>query len=350
MLKTLARRTGILQRLRATWHTEMERASAPLRKELIRLASMVDQLSATQQTLATRFAKVERDAQQVKHAFRLNDAQRDLLAEADGRLQRDVVIQHVRKAIQAATLEVSPFPHIVVEKLLPDGVYKLALDGIPPGIFFGERDPIKQNLRIPMEFGPTLAARVWDFIDTTIARDAIRPAVLEKFHDLLQQHYEAIFGPGFRERAHALPQAISGGRLMLRRAGYHLDPHRDPKRTMLTCLMYFARTKDSETYGTQIFAVHGDREADYTQTFYPAQAGLRCELVKMVPYRPNSALMFLNSGGAHGADIPADASRKLERYAYQFYIGPDLEALNELIADLPAERRARWLKKGDRGE
>jgi hypothetical protein len=132
---------------------------------------------------------------------------------------------------------------------------------------------------------------------------------------------------------------------MLRRPGYHLDPHRDPKRSMLTCLMYLAREGDSEGYGTQIFRVHGDAEADYKQTYYPEQAGGRCELVKVVPYRPNSMLVFLNSRGAHGADIAADAPSELERFTYQFYVAPLNEALSALIRSLPPTHRVKWRNK-----
>jgi hypothetical protein len=114
---------------------------------------------------------------------------------------------------------------------------------------------------------------------------------------------------------------------------------------MLTCLMYLAREGDSEGYGTQIFRVHGDAEADYKQTYYPEQAGGRCELVKVVPYRPNSMLVFLNSRGAHGADIAADAPSELERFTYQFYVAPLNEALSALIRSLPPTHRVKWRNK-----
>jgi hypothetical protein len=174
----------------------------------------------------------------------------------------------------------------------------------------------------------------------------IRPAVVDKFHEPLQRHFADVFGPEFVGHANALPQSSSGGRLMLRRPGYHLDPHRDPKRSTLTCLMYLAREGDSEQHGTQIFRVHGDQQADYKQTYYPEQAGARCELVKVVPYRPNSMLVFLNSRGAHGADIPASAPADLERYSFQFYVAPLNEALSALIKALPAEQRLKWRGKG----
>ncbi len=323
---------------------DVTRAVERLRKEVLDVGRAVEELAAAQQAVFDRAARMERDTQQIRSALWLNEAQRATLNTLDTRLDSTRITAHVRDAIDRAALLDDPFPHTVVENLLPQDVYELALAAIPPKAFFNEKERAKQNIRIPMEFAPTLSMRVWEFIDGVVARDTIRPAALAKFHEPLQRHYDAILGPGQRERAAAAPQSTSGGRLMLRRAGYHLDPHRDPKRTLLTCLIYLARRGDSEKYGTQIFRVEGDHEATYAQTYYPGLNGGRCELVKLVPFRPNTALIFLNSTGAHGADIPADASKKVERSAFQFYIGPDREAFDRLVADLPAERRAMWTR------
>src|SRR5439155_24216024 len=126
------------------------------------------------------------------------------------------------------------------------------------------------------------------------------------------------FGEAFVTESNTLPQAVSGGLLMLRRPGYFIGPHRDPKRAFITCLFYLAREGDNEAYGTQIFRVLNDREAPYKQTYYPEQDGLKCELVKVVPFKANTMLVCLNSGGAHGAVIPSDEPAGVERYSYQF--------------------------------
>jgi hypothetical protein len=120
---------------------------------------------------------------------------------------------------------------------------------------------------------------------------------------------------------------------MLRRPGYHLDPHLDPKRVVFTCLMYFARPGDSEAFGTTFYRMHGTPNIDRTNTFYPETQGIRCDPVKMVPFRPNSAVAFLNWGGAHGADIPKDAPKDTERYSYQFYVSPEPAALTALVGE-----------------
>jgi hypothetical protein len=133
----------------------------------------------------------------------------------------------------------------------------------------------------------------------------------------------------------------SDGRIMLRRPGYVIAPHRDPKWGFVTGLVYLARDGNSETYGTNLYRVAQDEEAPTDKPFYVNER--KCELVKMVPYRANTMLAFLNSAGAHGASIPADAKpATLERYVYQFRLGPDTPTIKRLLAMMPAEQRALW--------
>jgi hypothetical protein len=348
MLRTLAKSTGIIDRLRAAWRQDVHDATEPLRNEVRALRRDVDRLQATVQAVAARAASGDRTAAQLKSILLLDHEQRDRAAAADALLDERGIDAHVRRAIAAAPLDDDPFEHAIVEGLLPDALYRLLIETIPPLPFFTEHDPVKQDLPLPLDFGPGLAMRVWNFMDQVIAQRVLRPAIVDRFHGPLQRHYQVIFGEAFCDAANQLPRSSSGGRLMLRRPGYHLAPHRDPKRSLVTCLIYLARPGDSEVHGTQVFRVIGDAEAGYKQTYYPEQEGHRCELVKVVPFRPNSMLVFVNSRGAHGATIPADAPAGLERYAYQFYIAPENAALSALIKTLPAERRAMWANKSTR--
>ena len=345
MLRGLTRRLRGLAG-RAGGKPDAGQAPDLLRKEIRALQVSVDRLAEAQQAVFARAARMERDAAQIKFAMHLNDVERKDIAALDERLDMARTLAHVETVVNRAELVMDPFPHIVADPILPKEIYKLVLKAIPPEPFFPDKDPIKQNIRVPIEFAPIFSGRVWDFVDL-VARECIVPAVLKKFREPLAAHYNTIFGEGFGDRARKLPQSVSGGRLMLRRPGYHLDPHRDPKRALVTCLMYLARPGDSETWGTQIFRVTGDKEAPYTQTYYPAQSGNQVELVHLVPFKPNTALIFLNSGGAHGADIPADAPAGLERYSFQFYVGPGGPELDALIKELPPDRQARWVGKSE---
>jgi len=345
MLKSLLGRSSLVARIRGTWQHDAQEAMKPIRKEIRRLSREVEALQAELRETSERAARGDRYASQLRLCHELDAQQRDQLTALPALLDESRIKAHVSHAIRTADMRTDPFEHIVVEEVLPPAVYDLLCAAIPPDVFFQDHDPIKLNISLPVTFGPALATHVWNFVDGVIAARIIQPAVIERFYEPLQHHYDTIFGPSFRAQANALPHLPGSGRLMLRRRGYHLGPHRDPKRSLLTCLLYLARPGDSEVHGTQLFRVLDDREASYKQTYYPEAEGGRCELVTVVPFRPNTMLVFLNSSGAHGATIPADASEEIARYSYQFYVAPENEALGRLIRSLPPERRVMWQNK-----
>jgi hypothetical protein len=348
MLRSLLTRTGLAGYVGRLWRPDVEDALKPVRKDVRLLLGQVEELQASLEQTRQLAARADRLAAQVKLTAVLNREQCHTVARANELLDVTRVAGHVRAAIDSAPVVLEPYEHMVVEQLLPPDVYDVLIEAIPPEPFFDDRDSIKRNLRFPMELGPTLTSMVWGFFDEVVTQQMIRPAVLERFAGPLQQHYDSIFGPDHRARAIAMPHRVNSGRLMLRRRGYHLDPHRDPKHSMLTCLVYFARPGDDEAFGTEIFSVANDSDANYKQTYYPEQAGHTCTLVKVVPFRPNSMLVFLNSRGAHGATIPADAPESLARYSYQFYVGPEKDALGTLVRQLPDARRRMWQNKDGR--
>jgi len=152
--------------------------------------------------------------------------------------------------------------------------------------------------------------------------------------------YLRTLSPGMPDDAD-LTLTASNGHIMLRRPGYVIHPHRDPKWGHLSCLVYLVRPGDNESYGTQLYRVKDDIEAPSSTPFYVEQS--RCELVKSVPFRANSLLIFLNSAGAHGASIPADAQPPtLERYLYQFRLGLEHLSKETFLNGMTPEKRARW--------
>jgi hypothetical protein len=105
--------------------------------------------------------------------------------------------------------------------------------------------------------------------------------------------------------------------------------------------MYLAREGDNDAFGTQLYRVRGDEDAPSGKPFYIDPE--RCELVKSVPNRANTLLVFLNSRGAHGASIPADAQPPdMERYVYQFRLGPANDTIRRLLKCMPEEQRKMW--------
>jgi len=147
------------------WTTELRESVAPLRSDVRRLTTEIERLHATLDRTVAALATVERSADQTRLVLRLNQRQHADVARLPQTLDADRVRAFVRHAIERSTLHDDPCPYALVEPLLPADVYKTVLRAIPPVAFFGARDPIKQNLRIPVEFAPALTETVWRFVD-----------------------------------------------------------------------------------------------------------------------------------------------------------------------------------------
>jgi hypothetical protein len=182
----------------------------------------------------------------------------------------------------------------------------------------------------------------WAAFHNDVIDEHLKPLLLDAFTPYLRDSYHGLFGQELGDEALGLRHHALSGRLMLRRPGYRLKPHRDMKIAALTGLIYFARPGDSQEYGTELYRVENDRQAPFMKTYYPEADGATTELVRTVPSIANSALVFMNVPGmAHGAVIPPDAPQS-ERYAYQFYVGPTKSKVARLVRRLPPEQAAAW--------
>jgi hypothetical protein len=266
-----------------------------------------------------------------------------LLENLDARLSLDRIRAHIIQAVDRAAVSTDPTTHTVIENILPADFYELVDAAIPPAELFPSRDPVKQAFHLDEHLAgaPLLTRRVWQFFDEDVVAGILAPALYRRFHDAVVEHYAETAGGGFGERAAAIPHRGFTGRLHLRRPGYHLKPHLDPKRVVITGLVYFARPGDSEEFGTQLFRVKTPFTSSTMGKFFPEDEGLPVEIARTVPFRPNTLFAFVNSKAAHGASLPPDAPLR-ERYAYQFYVKPRDGDLKKLLLELPPAARQKW--------
>jgi uncharacterized coiled-coil protein SlyX len=313
------------------------------------LDSLAAQLASTTRELRTMndaLAAVTLRESQVRAVLQRDAELEDETAMLPALLSRAGIAEHITAAIDGAALHLDPFPHVVVENLLPDDLYDALIMGLPPVALFGDKPVNKQQLKVPFAFAPGYGRRVWRFLAEVVAPQFITPAVVDKFREPLVAWVRNNWPELGEDPFHGKIRLHStDGRIMLRTRGYKIPPHRDPKWGFLTCLMYLVRKGDSESWGTQLYSVAADREARGAAPYWIDPA--TCTLAGEVGFRRNRALIFLNSVGAHGAFIPEDAEpENLERYLYQFRIGPTGAAINQMMSVLPEERRPLWAGKG----
>ncbi len=160
------------------------------------------------------------------------------------RLDRHAIGSHVAQAVADAEVRTHPMPHLVIENLLPADVYALLLRAMPPVEVFQDRDPVKQDFEMgALDTAPALSRLVWRFFDDDLVGGVLASALLQRLAPAVAAHYAETGGPEFGERAAAIPHRSFAGRIQLRRPGYSLQPHLDPKRVVITGLVYFAQAR-----------------------------------------------------------------------------------------------------------
>lgn len=338
----------LIQRVRDAWSVLRPRAIVQthngvndLRKEFARVRDDLQKMTGTLDEIKSHIAELNVRESQLRAILRRDTELDARQAELPALLRTTDIAAHVAERFRAATLCDQPLPHLVVDRIVPDDLYDALIAGIPPVELFHERRPNKRQMIVPFSIAPSYARRVWDYMAQTVVTQMFVPAMLDKFREPLFEWLRNSF-PALGDSAiHRMKMTASDGRILLRTRGYVIPPHRDPKWGFLTGLMYLARPGDNETWGTQLYAVQDDEEARGVAAYWIDPS--RCRQVADVSFIPNRMLVFLNAGGAHGATIPEDAQpESLERYAYQFRVGPGGDSMKRAVETLAVDRRPFW--------
>src|SRR5262245_9497371 len=139
------------------------RTLARLGKNDEKLQQQVDALFAEVRTLKTELDQAnvrERQLRAVLKAECGSDDSRIIRFEAA--LQDARIEEHVAASIGKASLQLDPFPHCIVDNLLPDWYYDALIAALPPADLFADRPENKQQLTVPLEFGPSYSIRGWE--------------------------------------------------------------------------------------------------------------------------------------------------------------------------------------------
>jgi hypothetical protein len=295
--------------------TKSGAATEALGQQRERVGALKDELHALKRAqLYERVAALEA-ARRSDHEEQL----RMLTSDLESRFPRETLAMHVQQVIARSPVLNDPYPHVVLDDVVPGALHTMLFEDRPPRGFWCDGQEGRQNWTIGEDLGPLRTEAVWRFMDDVVVARVLVPQLAALFEAYLQTQHRH---KGKRDDTGQRTYLRSGGRLMLRRPGYHFEPHLDPPRALLTGLFYVGRPEDGHDHGTKLLRSNLPIPEERHGVWYPLREGATCELVKVVPARPNSMLVFASRLGLHGADIPADAQPPtLERYAYQFYIG-----------------------------
>lgn len=305
--KRVARVNEILDR-QATQVAAADSAIDELRKAVATLQESVDAATGRAQVLA----------EARRRDLAALDAVRRFEAELEG--EAPVIAAHVEQALASATVSTDPFPHAVVEPLLPPALFERLLASLPSGVYWQSSGRSRDYWEVETDVGPWDTEVLWRFLDRRIVDRVLRPVAVGRFRHLLDEHWQR----GFGIDGSTVTYRTVEGRLQRRRWGYTLRPHLDPPHAALTGLFYLAKPGDDPQHGTKLYRPSSPLPARRLGIFYPEDNGIALEHVQTVPFRPNTLLLWMTPVGTHGADLAGESVPKsIERFTYQFQIAVD---------------------------
>ncbi len=229
---------------------------------------------------------------------------------------------HVERAIARASLSLDPFPHVLIDELLPEDVFRTLLDELPPHAYWRSSGRSRDYWEIDSDVGPWRTELVWRFVDRKIIDGMLRPRLVQAFSSHLATYWRDSFGVD----AACVQYRTAESRLQLRRKGYQLRAHLDPPHAALTGLFYLARPGDDPRHGTTLYRPSTPFPLRRQGIYYPEDHGITLEAAATVPFRANTLLVWMTTLGAHGAELTgADVPKSIERYTYQFQFVVDEE-------------------------
>jgi hypothetical protein len=235
----------------------------------------------------------------------------------------------IERKIGGATLQKSPFPHLVIENFFPNELYEkimvynpflanrgeewlsaAASNNVTSRTPYHARKQINFHANAAFEARPEAAA-FWNDLKSCFLSDPWFEGVVQKKYD---EYFQLRFGDLAGE-----PEFLTYFRkeLFLQRhePGYYIGPHTDIPTRVFTCIFAFASASGFEEYGTELLAPKDPLVRCWGNDHY-APDGFAVK--KIAPYSPNNFLLFFKTRQSfHSVKAITDEVPN-QRYGMQF--------------------------------
>ena len=222
------------------------------------------------------------------------------------------IVEHVRRRIADAEVQLDPFPHFVTTDLLPDAAYEEILANWPPQELAKTKNwaarrelPVAARLdELPETIRPT-----WKKVDewTQVARDLVR----KKLQPYLADKLVPLFG---RRRAREMSLVTRRGPaayLATYTGALSLFTHVDHPHLLTNSFLYVnERSVEEPELGTVLYQSYGLAIPSNTMKLPQQWEERYLRRAKTVPYARNPLLSYINTPSAfHGVDATDIGSR-----------------------------------------
>ena len=198
-------------------------------------------------------------------------------------------LDHFIQRLEAAKVDLDPFPHFCLENVFPDDYYQELLHNLPSTDVYEnlyevtdlKLDHFRHRNQRDMDAGWT--ARL--------------PAELQPFWNSFNEWFlgpdfaQAVLG-SFHTQRSSWPEVSVESQFIRHRAGYFLGPHSDLYTKLVVLLIYLAPDNSAEHLGTSLYRPKDPSFSCPASKHYPFEDFTR---VKTAPYKPNSLLAFMRS-------------------------------------------------------
>jgi len=198
-------------------------------------------------------------------------------------------LSHFIQRLDAAKVELDPFPHFYLENVFPDDYYQELLRNLPSTDVYEnlyevtdlKLDHFRHRNQRDMDAGWTQRL----------------PSELQPFWTSFNNWFlgpdlaQAVLG-SFRSQRSLWPEVSVESQFIRHRAGYFLGPHSDLYTKLVVLLIYLAPDNSAEHLGTSLYRPKDPTFKCPDSKHYPFADFIR---VKTAPYKPNSLLAFMRS-------------------------------------------------------
>lgn len=243
-------------------------------------------------------------------------------------------IAHVEAAINAAKIEINPFPHMVIAETLPPAVYRMMMGLWPPAELLkftnsARRRQVTVN-EAALEPFPAELKSFW--LAMQMVGEAASRRLIRRFQPHFGVKLASLLGPDWLSELKRCDIGMNGMSIASYTGEISLAPHVDHVRIMTNAFLYVSESEAFEPdLGTILYRSLGLALPTNIQ-LSPKHLAMCLRPDTVVPYRANTCLAYVNGPTSFHAVAPTDIGMR-ERRLLLMYARLSVKDVVRLLGD-----------------